>query len=213
MDRQSIAVGMPHTKPAERAAHGPAYRWAQLGMGIVCMALIANLQYAWTLFVSPMEAKNHWGLTAIQLSFSIFVVVETWLVPVEGWLVDKFGPRPVIGGGAVLAALGWVVNSYATSLGRCCMLARCIAGLGAGVRVRHLRRQCAEVVPGQARPGCRADRSGLRRRRGGDRDSDREHDPVLRLRAYLPVLRHHAGGVHLPALAVHGQAGGAPRGW
>jgi OFA family oxalate/formate antiporter-like MFS transporter len=131
MDRQSIAVAMPQANPAQRAAHGAAYRWIQLGMGILCMALIANLQYGWTLFVNPMEAKNHWGLAAIQLSFSIFVVVETWLVPVEGWLVDKFGPRPVIGGGAVLAGLGWVVNAYATSLGHL-YLGAVLAGLGAG---------------------------------------------------------------------------------
>ena len=84
---------------------GNGFRWAQLVMGIVCMALIANLQYGWTLFVNPIEAKNHWGLTSVQLAFSIFVVVETWLVPVEGWLVDKFGPRPVIAGGAILAAI------------------------------------------------------------------------------------------------------------
>jgi OFA family oxalate/formate antiporter-like MFS transporter len=109
----------------------PLYRWAQLVMGIVCMGLIANLQYGWTLFVNPMEAKNHWGLTSIQLAFSIFVVVETWLVPVEGWLVDKFGPRPVIAGGAVLAALGWVLNSYATSLPEL-YFAAVVAGLGAG---------------------------------------------------------------------------------
>jgi OFA family oxalate/formate antiporter-like MFS transporter len=107
------------------------FRWVQLILGIVCMALIANLQYGWTLFVNPIEAKYHWGLTAIQLSFSIFVVVETWLVPVEGWLVDKFGPRPVIAGGAVLAAIGWVLNSYADSL-TTLYTAAVISGLGAG---------------------------------------------------------------------------------
>jgi OFA family oxalate/formate antiporter-like MFS transporter len=100
-------------------------------MGIVCMGLIANLQYGWTLFVNPIEAKNHWGLTSIQLAFSIFVVVETWLVPVEGWLVDKFGPRPVIAAGALLAGFGWVFNSYASSLPQL-YLAAVIAGLGAG---------------------------------------------------------------------------------
>src|SRR5258706_4199148 len=82
-------------------------RWMQLVFGILCMALVANLQYAWTLFVSPMDAKHHWGLSAIQLSFTIFILVETWLVPIEGWLVDKFGPRPVIAGGAIMAGLGW----------------------------------------------------------------------------------------------------------
>jgi OFA family oxalate/formate antiporter-like MFS transporter len=106
-------------------------RWLQLIFGIICMGLVANLQYAWTLFVSPLEAKNHWGLSAIQLSFSIFIVVETWLVPVEGWLVDKFGPRPVIAGGAIFAALGWVIDAYATSLPEL-YVAAVIAGIGAG---------------------------------------------------------------------------------
>ena len=70
-------------------------RWAQLAIGIVCMGLVANLQYAWTLFVVPMDAKHHWGQAAIQTAFTIFIVTETWLVPLEGWLVDKFGPRPM----------------------------------------------------------------------------------------------------------------------
>jgi OFA family oxalate/formate antiporter-like MFS transporter len=106
-------------------------RWLQLIFGIICMGLVANLQYAWTLFVSPLEAKNHWGLTAIQLSFSIFILVETWLVPIEGWLVDKFGPRPVIAGGAVFAALGWVMDAYATTLPML-YAAAVVAGIGAG---------------------------------------------------------------------------------
>ncbi|MDB5950699.1 MAG: major facilitator superfamily 1 [Massilia sp.] len=109
----------------------PPNRWLQLIFGIICMGLVANLQYAWTLFVSPLEAKNHWGLTAIQLSFSIFILVETWLVPIEGWLVDKFGPRPVIAGGAVFAALGWVMDAYATTLPML-YAAAVVAGIGAG---------------------------------------------------------------------------------
>ncbi len=108
-----------------------ASRWIQLILGIVCMAMIANLQYGWTLFVTPMEARNHWGLTAIQLAFSIFVVVETWLVPIEGWLVDKFGPRPVIAGGAILAALGWVMDAHATTTTEL-YAAAVVAGVGAG---------------------------------------------------------------------------------
>jgi OFA family oxalate/formate antiporter-like MFS transporter len=106
-------------------------RWVQLVFGIICMGLVANLQYAWTLFVSPMDARHHWGMSAIQLSFSIFIVVETWLVPVEGWLVDKFGPRPVIAGGALFAAAGWVINAFATSLPQL-YAAAVISGIGAG---------------------------------------------------------------------------------
>lgn len=106
-------------------------RWIQLVIGILCMALVANLQYAWTLFVNPIQDKNHWGLPAIQLAFSIFVLVETWLVPIEGWAVDKFGPRPVVAFGAVLAGLGWVLDSQATTL-TMLYAAAIVAGIGAG---------------------------------------------------------------------------------
>ena len=129
---KSVDVAVPLNAGAGTVAtHGAGFRWGQLFMGIACMALIANLQYGWTLFVSPIEAKHHWGLSAIQLSFSIFVVVETWLVPIEGWLVDKFGPRPVIAGGGILAAIGWVINSYATTLPEL-YAAAVISGVGAG---------------------------------------------------------------------------------
>src|SRR6476661_1797267 len=133
MNRTVQSASPPFGTTAAPTDEAPtnAYRWGQLVLGIVCMAMIANLQYGWTLFVAPMESKNHWGLTAIQFAFSIFVVVETWLVPVEGWLVDKFGPRPVIAGGAILAAIAWVMNSYATSI-TALYVAAAVAGLGAG---------------------------------------------------------------------------------
>jgi MFS transporter, OFA family, oxalate/formate antiporter len=98
------------------AATNSNFRWLQLVMGIVCMAMIANLQYGWTLFVDPIDAKYHWGRAAIQLAFTLFVVTETWLVPVEAWFVDKYGPRIVIMFGGVMIALAWVMNSYASSL-------------------------------------------------------------------------------------------------
>jgi OFA family oxalate/formate antiporter-like MFS transporter len=112
-------------------AEGPNFRWLQLAMGIVCMAMIANLQYGWTLFVDPIDAKYHWGRAAIQLAFTLFVVTETWLVPVEAWFVDKYGPSVVIMFGGVTIAIAWIMNSYADSL---VMLyaAAIIAGIGAG---------------------------------------------------------------------------------
>jgi OFA family oxalate/formate antiporter-like MFS transporter len=107
-------------------------RWFQLCIGIACMALVANLQYGWTLFVNPMQAAHpDWAKAGIQLAFSIFVVVETWLVPFEGWLVDRFGPRPVVAAGAVLVAIAWIMNSTADSLGML-YAAAVVAGIGAG---------------------------------------------------------------------------------
>jgi len=112
-------------------AGGYRNRWAQLVIGILCMGLVANLQYGWTLFVEPIENKHHWGIAAIQFAFSIFIVVETWLVPIEGWLGDKFGPRPVVAGGGIFAAVGWILNSYADSL-TMLYTAAVISGIGAG---------------------------------------------------------------------------------
>jgi MFS transporter, OFA family, oxalate/formate antiporter len=107
-------------------------RWAQLGFGIVCMVMIANLQYGWTLFVGPIDQKHHWGRAAIQVAFTIFVVAETWLVPVEGWLIDRFGPRVMLSISGVLVAIAWVMNSYADSL-TLLYVAAAIGGIGAGI--------------------------------------------------------------------------------
>src|SRR5260221_661655 len=93
-----------------------SYRWVQLIIGIICMTMIANLQYGWTLFVNPLDAKYHWGRAAIQVAFSIFVITETWLVPIEGGLVDRFRPRPVVLVGGVLVGIAWAMNPYADSL-------------------------------------------------------------------------------------------------
>src|SRR5437588_198714 len=106
-------------------------RWWQLVFGIVCMTMIANLQYGWTLFVNPMDAKFHWGRAAIQVAFTIFVLTETWLVPIEGYLVDRFGPRPVVVVGGILCAIAWAMNSVADSL-MFLYVAAAIGGIGAG---------------------------------------------------------------------------------
>jgi len=111
--------------------HHPMHRWGQLLMGIVCMAMIANLQYGWTLFVNPIAEKHGWSRAAIQVAFTIFVLTETWLVPIEGYLVDKFGPRPVVLVGGILCGLGWVLNSYADSL-TLLYIAAAVGGIGAG---------------------------------------------------------------------------------
>src|SRR5213075_277809 len=94
----SVASGAT-TRPATATA-SEATRWGQLIFGIICMVMIANLQYGWTLFVGPIDQKYHWGRAAIQVAFTIFVLTETWLVPIEGYLIDKFGPRIMISGSA-----------------------------------------------------------------------------------------------------------------
>lgn len=106
-------------------------KWWQLAFGVLCMAMIANLQYGWTLFVDPIDAKFHWGRTAIQFAFTVFVATETWLVPVEAWFVDRYGPRLVVCFGGVMIALSWFLNAHADSL-VVLYAAAVIGGIGAG---------------------------------------------------------------------------------
>jgi OFA family oxalate/formate antiporter-like MFS transporter len=103
----------------------------QLILGVICMACVANLQYGWTLFVNPIDAKYHWGRSAIQVAFTIFVLIETWLVPVEGYLVDRFGPKWVVMGGGILVGIAWLLNSTASSL-TVLYFAAAVGGVGTG---------------------------------------------------------------------------------
>src|SRR5713226_5917842 len=107
-------------------------RWAQLIAGIIAMMAIANLQYAWTLFTKPMQAHMHVTLTAIQGIFSLFILLETWLVPFEGYLVDKLGPRFMLAIGGVLVGVGWIGAGRAETL-HALYFWYVLGGIGAGV--------------------------------------------------------------------------------
>src|ERR1700757_5507388 len=90
---------------SSRATASEATRWGQLIFGIICMVMIANLQYGWTLFVNPIDEKFHWGRTAIQVAFTVLVLTQTWLVPFGGYLIDRFGPRAMVFGSGMLIAI------------------------------------------------------------------------------------------------------------
>jgi MFS transporter, OFA family, oxalate/formate antiporter len=110
------------------------FRWMQLTIGVICMAMIANLQYGWTFFVNPMAKAHSWDVASIQVAFSIFVALETWLTPLEGWIVDSLGqrgPRLMVAAGGVCVALGWLINARAGSL-EMLYLGAAISGIGAG---------------------------------------------------------------------------------
>jgi OFA family oxalate/formate antiporter-like MFS transporter len=108
-----------------------ASRWLQLCLGILCMIMIANLQYGWTLFVLPIEHAQHWKKAEIQLAFTIFVLCETWLLPFEGYLIDRIGPRPTVAAGGLLIGAAWVVNGLAGTL-PALYLGAALGGTGAG---------------------------------------------------------------------------------
>ena len=113
----------------------PSFRWWQLAFGVLSMMLIANLQYGWTLFVKPIQQAHGWSQAEIQVWFTIFIALETWLTPVGGWLVDMLGgrrgPKLVVAGSGVLVGIAWVINAYAESLGML-YLGAVVGGVGGG---------------------------------------------------------------------------------
>ncbi|HEX2604490.1 MAG TPA: oxalate/formate MFS antiporter [Oxalicibacterium sp.] len=91
-------------------------RWLQLVVGVICMIATANIQYAWTLFVPEIQGHFGWARAEIQIAFTIFVLVQTWLAPIEGYFIDKLGPRLMVAFGAVFIGVAWIINSQASSL-------------------------------------------------------------------------------------------------
>ena len=105
-------------------------RWFQLGASLIAMIMIANLQYAWTLFVQPLQAGTGWRLSDIQVAFTLFILFQTWVQPLDGWFIDRLGPRGFVSVAGLLCGLGWAGLGYATSLPMLYAL-YCAAGVGA----------------------------------------------------------------------------------
>ena len=105
-------------------------RWFQLCASLVAMIMIANLQYAWTLFVKPLQTSTGWKLSDIQFAFTLFILFQTWVQPLDGWLIDRLGPRGFISAAGLLCGLGWAGLGYATTLPMLYAL-YCVAGIGA----------------------------------------------------------------------------------
>ena len=106
-------------------------RWLQIVAGIICMVASANIQYAWTLFVPEIQETHNWTRASIQTAFTVFVVVQTWLTPIEGYFIDRYGPRVIVAFGGLFTGLAWIVNSYADTLGLL-YIGSAIGGIGVG---------------------------------------------------------------------------------
>jgi oxalate/formate antiporter len=116
-----------------RASAGGWQRWIQLVLGVVCMMAISSPQYTWTLFTKPLSSELAVKLPQLQVTFMILVVLQTFLSPLQGFLVDRFGPRFLISAGTLLSGLSWVLASYATTVTGLYLTYGLLGGIGTGV--------------------------------------------------------------------------------
>jgi oxalate/formate antiporter len=124
----SISISQPLAAPATASA-----RWLQLVLGLIAMMSISSPQYVWTLFTKSFQESTGGALAAIQITFSILIVLQTWLSPLQGYLVDKFGPRLLIAFGCLLSGAGWITSAYATSLTSLYLTYGLLCGIGTGI--------------------------------------------------------------------------------
>jgi OFA family oxalate/formate antiporter-like MFS transporter len=108
-------------------------RWTQLALGLICMMAISSPQYVWTLFTKPLMTQLGVSLTQIQITFSIFIVLQTFLSPLQGYLIDKFGPRLLLAAGAIMTGLSWVLSASAGSLTALYITYGLLGGVGTGI--------------------------------------------------------------------------------
>ena len=104
--------------------------WFQLVAAVISMVMIANLQYAWTLFVIPIREAHGWKLADVQAAFNLFVLFQTWVQPLDGWFIDRLGPRVFITIAGILCGFGWAAMGYASTLAQLSFF-YVLAGIGA----------------------------------------------------------------------------------
>jgi MFS transporter, OFA family, oxalate/formate antiporter len=108
-------------------------RWIQLTLGLIAMMAISSPQYVWTLFVKPFQTTTGGTLAQIQVTISILIVLQTWLSPLQGWLVDRFGPQKLVMAGCALSGLGWVLSAQASSITMVYLTYGLLCGVGTGI--------------------------------------------------------------------------------
>ena len=124
----SVSMAQPMAMPATSSA-----RWIQLVLGVIAMMSISSPQYVWTLFTKSFQDGLGTSLSNIQWTFSILIILQTWLSPLQGYLVDKFGPRLLIAVGCLMSGAGWVTSAYATSLTGLYFTYGLFCGIGTGI--------------------------------------------------------------------------------
>src|SRR6476660_670554 len=118
---------------ASRQSAAVNTRWIQLLLGFIVMMTISSPQYVWTLFVPSFQKTTGSILSQVQWTITILIVLQTWLSPAQGYLVDRLGPKALIGLGALMSGAGWIASAYITDLWGLYATYGLLCGVGTGI--------------------------------------------------------------------------------
>jgi MFS transporter, OFA family, oxalate/formate antiporter len=131
--KQSGATMTTVNGVSSSAQSATSTRWVQLVLGLIAMMSISSPQYGWAFFTKPLRDSLGVQLSALQVTFTLLIVLQTFLSPIQGYLIDKFGARLLIASGCLLSGLGWITASYATSLTGLYLTYGLLCGVGTGI--------------------------------------------------------------------------------
>ncbi|MFT8516661.1 MAG: oxalate/formate MFS antiporter [Acetobacter persici] len=110
-----------------------AAKWRQMIAGLVCMGAISSPQYVWTLFTPVLKTDFSTSAAALQITFSLLIVLQTLFSPVQGWIARHVSPRNLIMAGIVLTGLSWVASAQVHSLTMLYLTYGGLGGVGTGI--------------------------------------------------------------------------------
>ena len=91
---------------------GIFYGWWIVAGGSVVTAMGAGLNfYGFSAFFYPLSMEFGWSRSALSGVFALARLEGGFLGPVEGFLIDKYGPRKMMFIGIPLMGLGFILPS------------------------------------------------------------------------------------------------------
>lgn len=108
-------------------------RWLQLILGLIAMMAISSPQYVWALFTSDLTKMLGVSLAEVQVTFAILIIIQTFLAPCQGFLIDRFGAKLLLSCGAILTGLSWILASKVSGIWGLYLTYGVLGGLGTGI--------------------------------------------------------------------------------
>ena len=132
IDGYHVCAG--ETMSRDRPQHRRIFYGWYVVMAAFIVAVIGNgLQYSFGVFLKPLAEEFEWTRSLTAGAFMLYMVCRAISGIVMGGLSDKYGPRPIVGLGGFLMALGMLLGSMMSNVWHLYIFYGLLVGVGMGV--------------------------------------------------------------------------------